>query len=98
MRSLMILGVVALVACTQPPQLNDRITPSAAAAPYPDLQPLAPLLAQAAAPGRVTPRTTATLTGSAADLRARATALRGPVVDDATRARMRAGIDQAALR
>ena len=89
---------LTLAGCADAPSLDGRISAAAAAAPYPTLQPLAPLLVQAAQPGRITPQTTAELDGGAAGLRARAAALRGPVVDAATRARMRAAAARAALR
>ena len=83
-----------LAGCSTFPQLDDRISPAAEAAPYPDLVALAPILAAAdGAAGRSPP----VLAGRLAALRARATALRGPVVDPATRARMRRGV-QAPLR
>ena len=84
--------------CADAPSLDGRISAAAAAAPYPTLQPLVPLLARAAAPGRITPQTTSAAQGEAAGLRARAAALRGPVIDAATRARMQRGIARAALR
>jgi hypothetical protein len=93
-RNLLIACTMALVlsGCADVPDLDGRISAQAAAAPYPTLQPLAPLLAQAAAPARVTPATTAAVDGDAAALRARAAALRGPVVDADTRARMTGGV------
>lgn len=87
-----------LAGCADAPSLDGCISAAAAAAPYPTLEPLAPLLARAALPGRITPVSTIQMDGSAAALRARAAALRGPVVDAATRARMQRGIARAALR
>ena len=92
-----LLLCLALAGCAEAPSLDGRISAAAAAAPYPVLQPLAPLLAQAAQPGRITPQTPRQLEGGAAALRARAAALRGPVVDAATRARMQAAAARAAL-
>ena len=87
------LSLMLLAGCADAPSLDGRIS-----APYPQLQPLAPLLAQAALPGRITPASTVQMDGSTAGLRARAAALRGPVVDAATRARMQRAIARAALR
>ena len=90
--------LIALAGCATPPALDGRISAAAAAAPYPTLQPLAPLLARASAPPRITPQTTGRTQGAAAGLRDRAAALRGPVVDGATRTRMNQGVARAALR
>ncbi len=95
---LLILCLFALGGCATPPSLDDRISDAARAAPYPVLQPLALLLAQAAQPGQITAPSVAAMDNSTAGLRARAAALRGPVVDAATRQRMAAGIARAALR
>ncbi|WP_089904779.1 hypothetical protein [Loktanella fryxellensis] len=97
-RSRVVVCAVALIlsGCAEVPDLDGRISAAAAAAPYPTLQPLAPMLVQAAAPARVTPATTAAVDGDAAALRARAAALRGPVVDADTRARMAGGVDTTA--
>lgn len=92
------LCLILLVACAEAPSLDDRISPAAAAAPYPALMPLAPLLALAAQPGQITPQTQPRIDGNAASLRARAARLRAPVIDSATRARMQRGIDTSALR
>lgn len=62
---------------------------------YPALINLAPLLAQADALGGTTQDSTAQtsiLAGRIAALNGRATTLRGPIIDSATRARMLAGI------
>ena len=89
---------LTLAGCADAPSLDGRISAAAAAAPYPTLQPLAPLLARAAQPGRIDAASTRRMDGDVAGLRARAAALRGPVVDAATRARMRAAVARAALR
>lgn len=72
-RLLFVLSSAALLgACAQFPALDRTITPAMEAAPYPDLVPIEPLLAQAEA-GSVDPlRTEAALTGRAAGLQARA--------------------------
>ncbi len=87
-----------LVGCANAPALDGRISAAAAAAPYPILQPLAPLLARAAEPGKITTPSMTRTDSTAAALRARAAALRGPVVDGATKSRMQRGVAQAALR
>lgn len=92
------LCLILLAACAHAPSLDGRISPAAAAAAYPVLQPLAPLLALAAQPGQITPDTQAGIDRGAAALRARAARLRGPVIDAATRTRMQRGIDTSALR
>ncbi|SLN40249.1 hypothetical protein [Pseudooctadecabacter jejudonensis] len=87
---------VALSACAEFPELDQRISPQLAAAPVPDLIPLAPLIAQAGADGAAgaaTAETTArSLSGRVAALNARAARLRGPVLPPATRARLLRGV------
>ena len=84
---------LALAGCAPPADLPPQLAAAAASnAPNPALAPLETLLAQGAAPVRVTPETGRRLDGAAAALRARAAALRGAVVDPATRARMAAGV------
>ena len=89
------LCLLLLGGCADAPSLDGRISAAAAAAPYPELQ---PLLARAAAPGQITPASVPQMNGSAAGLSTRAAALRGPVVDAVTRARMKRAIARAALR
>jgi len=102
MRPTLIIAIASLVACTDFPDLDRRITDSARAAPYPTLQPLDPLLARAqnlADNGAITPASVAAFDDRIAGLRARAARLRGPVIDAATRARMRRGVAvSAAIR
>ena len=84
---------LALAACAPPEDLPPALTAVAASdAPYPALAPLKGLLARGAGPLRVSAQTEAQVASAAAALRARAAALRGPVVDPATRARMAAGV------
>lgn len=64
---------------------------AAARAGYPAILPLGPLLAQAGG-GVITPDFTAAIEARGAALRARAAALRRPVIDAATRARMAAAL------
>ncbi len=95
---LLAAGLMALSACDPAPVLDGRITAAAAAAHYPVLEPLPPLLARAAAPDRTAPGTGPALDSTSAGLRARAAALRGPVIAPAVRARLQGGVSQPALR
>ncbi len=92
MRLIPLIVISALSGCAAFPLLDTRIDPAAAAAPYPALIPLGPLLTQAGT-GGVAPLASAGLSGRLSALAARAAALRGPVIDSATRARMQEGVD-----
>lgn len=94
----MILGLTGLCACAQAPQIDGAFGAVDRDAPFPDLIPLAQLTAGTGTPARITPETNAALANRIAALRARAARLRGPVVDNATRAKMNAAIARAALR
>ena len=86
------LALATLGACTQFPELDSTVTPELAAAPYPDLVPVEPLLAQATA-GRVDPvQTEAALQGRLSRLRVRAARLRGSVLTGRERQRRREGL------
>ena len=50
----LLLGVTLFAGCTQFPELDRTITPVFETAPYPDIVPIDPLLAQAT-PGRIAP-------------------------------------------
>ena len=91
MRLLLLPLCAALAACTPFPELEGAQTPGVAEAPWPDLLPLGPLLAEAAPP-RATPEQQEGLETRASALRARAAGLQGPVVDAQTRARVAAGV------
>lgn len=85
-----------LSGCTAFPALDLSVADRNA--PFPALIPLGPVLAQAAAlgDGAIDP-----VSGSDAridNLAARAEALRGGIIDPATRARMQAGVDTTALQ
>lgn len=87
-----LLFCLALAACAEMPDLALPAAPASGAAPR--ILPLDDLVAQA----RLDPPGTAVaapapLMGRAAALRARAAAMRGPVNDPATRARLAAAID-----
>ncbi|KPN62201.1 hypothetical protein AKJ29_08030 [Aliiroseovarius crassostreae] len=82
-----ILTVAALIGCSAPSGIDIPMSPAAQHADYPRIQSLDLLLAQ-----RTDVRTAtdfaAPLASRASALRARAARLRGPIVDQATRARM----------
>lgn len=75
---------------------------SATQGDYPQLLPTAQILAQPTLPDYVPPQAPASvndaLTGQADTLRNRADALRGPIIDPATRARMMAARNRQAER
>jgi len=87
-----LLALALLAACARFPELEGAATRGVLDAPYPALVPLDALLAEAAAPGMGV-EASAGLQARAAALRARAAALRArPVIDRATRSRLRAAI------
>ena len=81
-----LLSCVLLGACAALPALPPHDDAAAQSAPYPALIPLGPVLAQAAGTGAPAP--TADVEARLSALAARAAALRGPVVGDATSARL----------
>lgn len=84
--------------CDQTPVLPGTLTAADRAAPFPVLLPKDALFqGQPAAPA-VTQAANDTYNRRLANLRARATALSGPVIPASTRARMQAAIARAALR
>ncbi|QQA43676.1 hypothetical protein [Pelagovum pacificum] len=96
-----VLLSLLLAGCASIPALDGRVSDEVAALPYPDLVPLGPVVAEGRALGQggATGEALSTAVDSrAAALRARAAALRPPVVDDATRDRMARGVDTSALR
>lgn len=82
-----LICVALLVSCTRMPELA---APAPPAGPPPTILPLAGLLAQMPPPGSVVSIDPTGLSARAARLRARAAAMRGPVTDPATRARLAA--------
>ncbi len=89
MRRPALLLLLCLAACARPPALDARLSEADRSAPYPAPVPLGPLLALAdAAP--MAPA--GDLSGRVAALVARASALRGPVIDAATVARIRSSL------
>lgn len=93
MRLFALVLVLGMGGCVEFPALDGVVDDTTRNAPYPDLVPLGPILAQAdaAAPGR---DPGAGILARAAALSARAARLRGPVIDGGTRARM----ERAALQ
>jgi hypothetical protein len=88
------LGIAAaLPACTQFPDLEQTVRDAARNGPYPDLVPLDGLQARLAA-SRFDAGTAPAIDARIAQLEARAARLRGSVIDDASRARMQAGVQQ----
>ncbi len=87
------LAIIAtiLVGCSDFPELDAAVTPAARQAGYPSLVPMDQLIA-GAKEVQITEETVATLQGRVSGLKGRAARLRGPVIDGATRARMRAAI------
>tara|TARA_R110002051_G_scaffold63765_4_gene116042 strand:- start:4268 stop:4576 length:309 start_codon:yes stop_codon:yes gene_type:complete len=95
MRLPFLIALASLGACAEFPQLESTIDAAARNAPYPVLQPLGPLLAQADAQQSKAPLTAASVAAfetRLASLQARANRLRGPVIDAQTRARLRRGV------
>jgi hypothetical protein len=95
----MLTAFAGLVNCGSIPQVGGTAADAARAADYPELVALDSLInaAETTAP-RITPASVDTTNDRIATRRNRANALRGPVVDPATRSRMRAAIARAALR
>ncbi len=85
------LTLVGAVACAEDPLVRRQISDDARRAEYPRILPLQELLASRPAPVDVA-LLTGSLTSRAAALRARASRLRAPIVDSATRARMQAAL------
>lgn len=89
MRVSLLLPFLGLLACTPFPELDQSVDRTAQTAPFPQLVPLGPLLA-------TLPVADTFPQGPSADridrLRARAAALRGPVIAPSTRARMTRGV------
>lgn len=95
----MLTTIIGLVNCGATPNIGGSTADAARAADYPELVSLDLLINTAeSTPSRITPASVASTNSRITNLRNRANALRGPVVDRATRARMRAAIARAALR
>ncbi len=89
----LVLGL-ALTACSQFPELDATVPADGKDVDYPQLVPLEPLLARAETDISDTDQTEATVSARVAALRARASRLRGTVIDAETRARMQRGITE----
>jgi hypothetical protein len=95
MRVILILATATLGACANFPDLDERVDAATQGAAYPTLQPLDPLIARASSletNGQIAPASVAALDDRIANLRAKSTRLRGPIIDTATRSRMRRGV------
>ncbi|MEN8896811.1 MAG: hypothetical protein ABF248_12115 [Yoonia sp.] len=95
MRFLILGALACITACSDYPDLDSRIDDAARNAPFPTLQPMAPLLAKAAAAqdaGRITPASVDAFDNRIDRLRRTSAGLRAPVIDAATLARMRRGV------
>lgn len=86
--------VWALAACSPFPELDETIDAATEAADFPELVPLEPILAEAAAGSNRDPQTKSNLDARAAALRSRAARLRTSVVDEESKARMQRGVPQ----
>ncbi len=93
-RALLILALLAplTAGCTQIPDLDRTITPAMAAAPFPALVPLAPVLARAEAPGLDPERGNAELDARVTALKTRAARLRGSVLTGRESQRLTQGL------
>lgn len=90
-----LICLFALSACTEFPALEGTIAPAQTNAPYPDLVPLSPLIAQANAGNAAqdgAQSAQSALEPRLAALRARAARLRGPVIPASQRARLLRGV------
>ena len=84
--------LMGLTACAEFPQLDGTIAPEHSGADFPDLIPLAPLVAQASVANSTAITASADLSPRLANLNARAARLRGPVIPAPVRTRMLRGI------
>lgn len=84
---------MAVAGCVAVPELDRAISDEARLAPYPDLIPVETIRAEVPEP-RIADDTGPDLQARAEALQRRADALRGPVIDAGTRARMARGIDR----
>lgn len=81
-----------LAACTDVPELDDRVPSALDRAGYPALVPLDRLLGAPVAPGEDAERIAGGLNARRADLRRRANAVQDDVIDPSTRTRMEEGV------
>lgn len=92
MRLTALFMILSLAACTQFPELEDAVSPTAQNADYPALVSVHGLLNQAEPKNGTPEQTVNTLNARVAALRNRADGLRGTVVDQYTRRRMKNGV------
>lgn len=90
--ALALAGLVAASGCAHVPELDARISPQLQSAPYPALLPLDTALEPLPSPQQASDRIESALAGRRDRLKARAARLQAPVIDDASRARMAAGL------
>ena len=86
---------LTLGACAAFPDPDARVDTATRNAPYPTLQSLDRLIARAAAlntNGRITPASVASFNGRITNLRDKASSLRAPIINTATRSPMRRGV------
>lgn len=86
------LPALALIGCTQFPELDGTVRPELENAPYPELVPLEPILASAQSIQVDPVQTESSLTARLAGLRARADVMRGAVISDAEKKRLGQGV------
>jgi hypothetical protein len=87
-KCLILLCLAGLVACTQFPDLDGRLTPEVEAADYPELVALSPLLAGRTLPQERGEELQQSIEARVAALRARSQRLRRRVLNSADRARL----------
>lgn len=89
----MLASLTMLGACAQFPALDRTVTPQLEAAAYPDLVPLAPVLAAAEAGGVEPEQATANIDRRVAALKSRAARLRGSILSGPERQRLAKGLE-----
>jgi hypothetical protein len=88
--------IIALSACAEFLALDGTVSPAQANATFPDLVPIASLIQQANEDGSASTLAEAAISARIANLRARASRLRGPVIPSSARARMLRGVQERA--
>lgn len=89
----MLASLTMLGACAQFPALDRTVTPQLEAAAYPDLVPLAPVLAAAEAGGVEPEQATANIDRRVDALKSRAARLRGSILSGPERQRLAKGLE-----
>ena len=92
MRFIALILPLALVSCTQFPELDGAVSDAGKDAKYPKLLPVDTLLAQSNLTGPSPEEAASTLSARLAALQNRAAQLRGSVVDSSTQKRMKDGV------